>query len=86
MSYQVKLSPSIQRQLRHLHSDIYARLESAIDGLAEEPRPPGCRKMAGNINEWRIRVGSYRIIYTIDDSARQVLIRGIGHRRDVYRS
>jgi len=82
----VKLSPQAQRELNRLHGSTYTRLESAIDQLAENPRPPGCRKMVGLVNEWRIRVGSYRIIYTIDDKARQVLIHRVGHRRDIYSS
>lgn len=65
--------------------NIYLRLKSSIDELSNNPRPPGCRKMAGRTNEWRIRVGAFRIIYTIDDAAREVRIRKIGHRRDVYR-
>jgi mRNA interferase RelE/StbE len=71
--YQVNLSPQ-------------AQLESTIDGLAKNPRPPGCRKMVSLVNKWRIRVGAYRVIYAIDDTARQVLIRRVGHRRDVYGS
>ena len=85
MSYQVQLSPSAQRQLGRLSGETHRRLESVMDELARNPRPLGCRKMVDSVNEWRIRVGAYRIIYTIDDAERQILIRRIGHRRDVYR-
>lgn len=85
MKYWVKVSPRARRTLDGLRGNIYLRLKSAIDELANNPRPPGCRKMAGRVNEWRIRVGVFRIIYTIDDVARELRIREIGHRRDVYR-
>ena len=85
MKYWVKVSPRVRRTLDGLRGNVYLRLKSAIDELANNPRPPGCRKMAGRVNEWRIRVGAFRIIYTIDDVARELRIREIGHRRDVYR-
>ncbi len=86
MNYEVKLSPRAQRELNSFWGDTDLRLKSAVDKLANNPRPPGCRKMAGRANEWRIPAGVYRIVYTIDDSALQVLIRRVGHRRDVYDS
>jgi mRNA interferase RelE/StbE len=52
--------------------------------LADEPRPAGCRKLAGLDDAWRIRVGDYRIVYVVDDLARTVTVTRIGHRRDIY--
>ena len=52
--------------------------------LAAEPRPPGCRKLAGSVNRWRIRIGDYRVIYLIDDEARQVEIVPARHRSKAY--
>jgi mRNA interferase RelE/StbE len=49
------------------------------------PRPPQCRKLTGSKNDWRLRVGDWRVIYTIDDSTEVVDIAGIRHRRDAYR-
>jgi mRNA interferase RelE/StbE len=86
MSYRVMLSSQAKRELDRLHGDIHKRLISSIEHLAENPRPHGCLKIQGKINEWRIRVGEYRIVYIVDDSAREILIRHIGHRRDVYES
>ncbi len=60
------------------------RMVEAIDGLAEEPRPAGAKKLAGRV-AWRIRVGDYRIIYEIDDDAHKVLVVSAGNRRDIYR-
>jgi mRNA interferase RelE/StbE len=60
------------------------RINGAIDGLADDPRPEGAVKLAGR-NDFRIRVGDYRIVYAIDDDERLVIIARIAHRREVYR-
>jgi mRNA interferase RelE/StbE len=56
-----------------------------IEGLSTEPRPPGCRKLVGANNLWRIRVGDYRVIYSIDDPRRRVDVNAVRHRSDAYR-
>lgn len=55
-----------------------------IQRLADNPRPPGCRKIVGSENDWRIRVGDYRIVYEIDDSGHKVIVFHVKHRKDVY--
>jgi mRNA interferase RelE/StbE len=75
MSYQVFVSPAAVR----------TRIDRAILGLAEDPRPPGARKLAGATSLWRIRVGRWRILYTIEDARLVVLVVAVGHRRQVYR-
>ena len=65
------------------HED-YERVKTAVSRLAANPRPVGCRKLAGR-DGWRVRVGDYRIIYDIDDPARSVTVLDVGHRREVYR-
>ncbi len=65
----------------------YERVLRAIERLAENPKPTGARKMrgTGSLEEWRIRVGrDYRVIYRIDDDAREVLILEAGHRQGIY--
>jgi mRNA interferase RelE/StbE len=57
---------------------------AAIDALADDPRPSGCAKLAGR-DDYRIRVGDYRVVYAVDDDKRVVLIARIAHRREVYR-
>ena len=64
---------------------IHRRVISRIDGLAQEPRSSGSRKLQGEQNLWRIRIGDYRVIYSIDDRERIVDIVRIRHRREVYR-
>jgi hypothetical protein len=57
-----------------------------IESLAASRRPPGCKKLKGGDNEWRIRVGDYRIVYEIDDTAKAVDVTRIAHRREAYMS
>jgi mRNA interferase RelE/StbE len=83
MNYEVTLSPRAERDLNRFRGRIYLRLQTAIDALANDPRPPGCLKMTTS-SEWRIRVGVYRIRYLINDTTREVTVTRVGHRRDVY--
>ena len=60
------------------------RIRSVIDGLAMDPRPTGVVKLAGR-DDYRIRVGDYRVVYAVDDDERMVLVARVAHRREVYR-
>jgi mRNA interferase RelE/StbE len=83
-SYRVALTASAEKELHRLPAQFVARIIPRLEHLASAPRPPGCKKLKGGDNEWRIRVGDYRIVYEIDDTARTVDVTRIGHRRDVY--
>ena len=83
-SYRVALTVSAEKELHRLPAQVVARIVPRLEGLASAPRPPGCKKLSGGDNEWRIRVGDYRIVYEIDDGARTVDITRIAHRREVY--
>lgn len=86
MSHQVNLRPAAQRFLRKLRDEVLTgRLVTALRELGENPRPPGCLKMAGSEGFYRVRVGEYRIIYQVHDDRLVVLVVEIGHRRDIYR-
>jgi mRNA interferase RelE/StbE len=82
--YRLYLLRPAERELGGLPSALKARVERAIMRLAENPRPRSARKLQGDIG-WRLRVGDYRVIYHIDDEAREVTVVGVRHRRDVYR-
>jgi len=84
MTYAIAILRRAQKELADLPQEAYDRVRDAIRGLVAEPRPSGSKKLAGR-NGWRIRVGSYRVIYEIDDSNHSIIILHIGHRRDVYR-
>jgi mRNA interferase RelE/StbE len=72
------------RAYRRLHGPLRDRIRAAVDSLANEPRPVGAVKLAGR-DDFRIRVGDYRIVYAIDDHDHAVLVARIAHRREVYR-
>jgi mRNA interferase RelE/StbE len=61
------------------------RIVAAIRSLADNPRPPGCEKLAGEGDRYRMRVGRYRIIYSVGDGELLVVVVRVGHRKDVYR-
>lgn len=65
-------------------SDALGRVLPGIRELAGNPRPVGCKKLNGYKDRWRIRVGNYRVVYTIDDGRRSVDVTRIAHRKDAY--
>ena len=73
------------RELDALPDKIQLQIIERIDGLAENPRPPGAVKIVGSGDIWRLRHGDYRIIYQVADKVRLVVVTKIGHRREVYR-
>ncbi|HEY5296856.1 MAG TPA: type II toxin-antitoxin system RelE/ParE family toxin [Verrucomicrobiae bacterium] len=83
--YRVFLERAAEKDLARLSSEVHDRIVIAIRGLASDPRPPGCRKLAGSKHDWRIRVGDYRAVYEIADEIRIVRVNRVRHRREVYR-
>ena len=83
--YHVEITGSAERQLRKLSRSNQLRVARALVGLATEPFPTQSRKIADTQDVWRIRVGSYRILYSVDNDRVVVIILKIGHRKDVYR-
>lgn len=83
--YRVLLERGAEKDLSRLSSEIHDRVIAAIQALANNPRPPGCRKLAGGKNDWRVRVGDYRVVYEIADQIRVVRVNRVRHRREVYR-
>ncbi len=82
--YAITILRRAQKELAALPQEPYTRVRDAIRALADQARPPGSKKLAGR-RGWRIRVGSYRVIYEIDEHEHLVTIMHVGHRRDVYR-
>jgi mRNA interferase RelE/StbE len=83
-SYRVALTASAEKELHGLSSKLAVRIISRLEQLAISPRPPGCKKLKTGDNQWRVRVGDYRIVYEIDDAAKTVDVTRIAHRREVY--
>ena len=83
-SYRLALTASAEKELNRLPNALTARIAGRIEKLADNPRPSGCKKLKGGVNEWRIRIGDYRVIYTIEDSTKAVDVTRIAHRKEVY--
>ncbi len=83
MSYQVRIVRSAEKEMERLPATVHARLSKRILSLEENPRPRGVKKLSGR-EDYRLRVGDYRILYAIDDGNHTVTIVAIGHRREVY--
>ena len=83
--YEVLLERRAQQDIKRLPTEVFHRIIPSIKALAEDPKPPGCRKIASSKNDWRIRIGEYRVIYEIDEHAEAVKVMRVRHRREVYR-
>lgn len=83
-SYSLRIKRSAEKELRAVPKKDLPRIIGRIKSFAVNPRPPGHQKLSG-YDQYRVRQGDYRILYTIDDTGRAVEIIKIGHRREVYR-
>jgi mRNA interferase RelE/StbE len=83
--YAVEFRRSAKKDLGRLHPVVQRRVVRAAESLAIDPRPPGCRKLHGSDNAFRIRMGDYRVVYTVDDAVLIVAIERVRHRGEVYR-
>ncbi len=81
--YRIELRPAAARAVRKLDPQIRHRVQGAIALLAQDPRPPGARALQGR-SGLRVRVGDYRIIYTVAEDVLLVVVVTLGHRRDIY--
>lgn len=81
--YVIEFRPAALRELRKIDKSVQPRIRGAIELLAQDPRPPASRPLRGR-DGYRLRVGDYRILYTIEDAVLTIVVVTIGHRRDVY--
>ncbi len=84
MAYTVLLKKSAEKELGILPTNIHDRLVERLVALKEDPRPIGSKKLRGR-EEYRVRAGDYRILYTVDDREKVIMVFSIAHRREVYR-
>jgi len=82
--YEVLLSNAVRKKLSTIPAFIRDKIIEDISALSTAPRPPGCKKLKGYKNSYRIRVGNYRAIYEIKDKELRILVIAIGHRKDIY--
>jgi mRNA interferase RelE/StbE len=83
--YTVHIERSAERELDRVPADQFDRIASRIRALAANPRPPGCRKIVGSADDWRIRIGTWRVVYEIDDGAKAVRVTRVRRRPEAYR-
>lgn len=84
--YTVEYTASADKALRKLPKFVQTRIAAATEELRNNPRPRGCVKLEGADDLWRIRVGDYRVIYTVEEDELIVLVVRVAHRKDVYRT
>ena len=84
-SYSIEVSRSAEKTLKRLPKEDQKRVVESILSLAEDPHPRGARKLSGYDDVFRIRVGRYRILYSVSDAEVVIIVLKIGHRKDVYR-
>ena len=81
--YQIRIEKAVLKTLEKINEPYYSKIKAAILSLAQNPRPPGCKKLKGR-DGFRIRVNNYRIIYEIFDDILHVDVIDMGHRKDIY--
>jgi mRNA interferase RelE/StbE len=84
--YTIEFLRSAVRELETLPKSRQKQIATRIDGLRDSPFPPGVKKLEGEDKLYRLRVGDYRILYEVDDSAKKLTVAKIGHRREIYRN
>ena len=84
--YQIEIKRDPQRTIKRLPQPLIRRIVGAIEGLALDPRPHGCKKLAGMDNHYRIRVGDWRISYAVYDDRLLILVVEVAPRSGAYRS
>jgi mRNA interferase RelE/StbE len=84
LKYSLEIKQSAQKELDALDNALFGRIDKRILALASNPRPTGCKKLKGYKDQWRIRIGDYRMIYIINDSTKTVTVTHVAHRREVY--
>jgi len=85
LRYSIEITRKAQKALSRIPDDYQDKIISTIQDLADEPFPPGTKKLSGR-EAWRIRVGVYRIIYEVHQEVLSILVVLVGHRKDVYRT
>jgi mRNA interferase RelE/StbE len=83
--YRIEFRPAALREIRKIDRSMQPRIQGAIALLAQDPRPPASRALRGRPG-FRLRVGDYRIIYTVNDDILLIVVVTVGHRREVYRN
>jgi len=84
-SYSIRWKQSASKELKRLDRMMIPRVLAVVEALAAEPQPSGCKKLQGAEHLWRIRIGEYRLIYSIDGAILCIESIKVGHRQSVYK-
>jgi mRNA interferase RelE/StbE len=84
-AYSIVLGAGVEKQIAALDKPIRRRVAASIDALAADPRPAGAVALRDRSGSLRVRVGDYRIVYSVNDGQLIVLVVDVGHRRQIYR-
>jgi mRNA interferase RelE/StbE len=84
VKHTLEIKQSAQKELDALDDTVFKRIDRKILALADNPRPAGCKRLKGFKDQWRIRVGDWRVLYIIDAETKTVTVMHVAHRREVY--
>jgi mRNA interferase RelE/StbE len=84
-SYKIEWKQSAWRELRNLDRAVIPRILAAVEALADDPHPKGSKKLVGSEHTYRIRIGDYRVVYSLRATLLIIEIMRVGHRKEVYR-
>jgi len=83
--FSIQWKQSAKKELRKLGKDVIPRVVLAVEALADDPRPSGSKKLPGAERTYRIRIGDYRVVYSVLENVLRIEVIRVGHRRDIYR-
>jgi mRNA interferase RelE/StbE len=84
VTYRIEWRPRAQKAFLALDKPVRRRIGEAVEALAADPRPAAAKMITGAHGVLRIRVGDYRVLYTIDEGQLIVLVLDAGHRSEIY--
>lgn len=82
--YKIEIKKSAQKEIYSLQNNYLSKIIKKINSLSKNPRPSGCKKLSGD-EKYRVRVGSFRILYSIEDDVLVIYVVKVGHRNNVYK-
>lgn len=83
--YRILIKPSAAKEIESAPKKDRLRIIKRIQDLSSDPRPPGCEKLSGHDDKYRVRQGTYRIVYSVSDVSLVICVVKVGHRKEVYR-
>lgn len=85
MPYKLLIERRAEKDIKRLEAPLFTKITTRIKELSNTPHPQGSRKITGSQNDWRIRIGDYRILYEIDNKTKTIKVMRVKHRREAYR-